>query len=81
MIVRVAVDPGTVNLALEPLRMGRKLDRYRDAARMALEPWLLEAALARFGERRLTRDQQQKVVNATRTPYKVNWPDWWEVGE
>lgn len=78
IIVRVAVGPGSVNSALEPLRMGRKLDRYRDTARMALEPWLVEAALDRL-ERRLSREQQKKVVDATRTPSKLNWPDWWEV--
>ena len=40
---------GSVNGALEPLRMARKLDRYRDTARMVLEPWIVEAALARLG--------------------------------
>ena len=29
-----------------PLRMAIKLDRFRDTARIALEPWLVEAALA-----------------------------------
>ena len=41
--------PGSVTGALEPLRMARKLDRYRDTARMVLEPWIVEAALARLG--------------------------------
>ena len=59
--------------------MGRKLDRYRETARMVLEPWLVEAALARLGERRLTLEEQRSVVDATRTPAKVRWPDWWEV--
>ena len=45
--------PGSVNTALEPLRMARKLDRYRETARMVLEPWIVEAALARLGARRL----------------------------
>jgi hypothetical protein len=30
-----------------PLRMARKLDRYRETVRIVLEPWLVEAALAR----------------------------------
>src|ERR1700733_8210765 len=47
-IVRVIVAPGSVTSALEPLRMARKLDPYRETARMALEPWLVEAALARL---------------------------------
>jgi hypothetical protein len=29
------------------LRMARKLDPYRETARMARQPWLVEAALAR----------------------------------
>ena len=59
--------------------MARKLDRYRDTARMVLEPWIVEAALARLGDRRLTVEEQETVVGATRTPWKVRWPDWWEV--
>ena len=55
------------------------LDRDRDSARMALEPWLVEAALQRRGHERLTREEQEIVVRATRTPWKVEWPDWWEV--
>lgn len=74
------VASGSVNTALEPLRMAKKLDPYRETARMAIGPWLVETALARLGERRLTADEQQKVVKATRTAWKVNWPDWWEVG-
>jgi len=74
------VYPGSVNSALEPLRMAKKLDRFRETVRMVLEPWLVEAALARLGDRRLTPTEQQTVVKATRTPRKVNWPNWWEVG-
>jgi len=76
-VVAVSVSPGSVTSALEPLRMARKLDRYRPTARMALEPWIVEAALARLGGRRLTREQQRTVLRATRTPRKVRWPDWW----
>ena len=79
-IVRVIVAPGRINRALEPLRMARKLDRYRDTACMALEPWIVEAALARLGNRRLTIEEQMTVVRATRTPGKVRWPGWWEFG-
>ena len=78
-IVRVLVAPGSVNSALQPLRMATKLDRYRPSARMVLEPWLVEEALSRLGDRRLSRDEQEKVVRVTRTPSKVRWPDWWEI--
>lgn len=78
-IVMTPVEPGSVNPALVPLRMGAKLDRYRPSARMMLEPWLVEAALARLGERRLSREEQATVVQAVRTPHKVHWPAWWEI--
>ena len=69
---------GTVNTALVPLRMARKLDRNRNTDRMALEPWIVEMALDRLGSRRPTLLEQQRVLRATRTPKKVRWPDWWE---
>lgn len=78
-IALISVRPGSVTSALEPLRMARKLDRSRPTARMALEPWVIEAALSRLGDRRLTLEEQRTVMKATRTPKKVNWPDWWEV--
>ena len=70
------VDPGSVTSALESLRMAKKLDAYRKTARMALEPWLVEAALARL-DRTLSPADQRIIVKATRTPHKVRWPDWW----
>ena len=73
------VTPGCVNTAVECLRIGTKLDRYRETARMVLEPWMVEAALARFAEKQLTPEQQEIVLKATRTPAKVRWPDWWVV--
>lgn len=79
VIIRKMVTPGSVNAALEPLRMATRLDRFRPTARIALEPWLVEAALARLGERHLTLEEQATVVRATRTPKKIRWPDWWEI--
>jgi uncharacterized protein DUF5681 len=75
-IVLVSVAPGSVTPALEPLRMAKKLDPYRETARIVLEPWLVEAALARL-DRRLGPADQRTIVKATRTPHKVRWPDWW----
>jgi hypothetical protein len=46
---------------------------------MVLEPWLVEEALARLGDRRLSLDEQAKVILAVRAPGKVRWPDWWEI--
>jgi len=48
---------------------------------LALEPWIVEAALARLGKDRLTREEQETIYQATRMPSKVRWPDWWEIGE
>jgi hypothetical protein len=76
VIVWRLVAPGSVTSALQPLRMARKLDPYRETARMALEPWLIEAALARL-DRSLSPADQRTIVKASRTPYKVRWPDWW----
>lgn len=67
------------NMALRPLSMATKMDPLRETARMLIEPWLVQAALARLGERRLTVEEQTEVRDATRTPGKVKWPDWWVV--
>jgi hypothetical protein len=79
MIVISIVAPGSVSSAVERLRIGTKLDRYRETARILLEPWIVEAALARFGEKQLTPEEQEIVLKATRTPTRVRWPDWWVV--
>jgi Family of unknown function (DUF5681) len=72
----VLVAAGSLPLVLEPLRMARKLDRLRETARIVLEPWLVEAALARLG-RTLSPAEQCTVISATRTHHKVRWPEWW----
>ena len=75
-IVIAFVDPGSVTYALLPLRMARKLDPFRKTVRIVLEPWLVEAALARL-PRTLSPADQRTIVKATRTPHKVRWPKWW----
>lgn len=67
---------GGVNQALEDLEMATKLDPHSESARMALEPWIVEAALARLPEP-LTPEQQRVIVAATRLPHRVRWPEWW----
>lgn len=74
----MTVAPGSVNSALRVLRMARLIDERRDTAHVLLEPWIVEAALARLGHRRLNRSDQQIILKATRTPHRVKWPDWWE---
>jgi hypothetical protein len=74
LVVLVAV--GRVTSTLQMLRMAKKLDPLRKTARWALEPWLVEAALARLPQP-LSPDEQRVVLKATRTPQKVRWPQWW----
>jgi len=65
---------------LEPLGLAKK--KYpTDAKRVRweLNPWIVEAALERLGEKQLTVLEQQEVWNATRIPHKVAWPAWWVV--
>lgn len=47
--------------------------------RWELSPWIVEEALDRLGDRRLTIEEQREVWSAARTPHKVTWPDWWKV--
>jgi hypothetical protein len=68
VIVRTIVVPGSVTSALDPLRMAKKLDPYRETARMSLEPWLVEAALARL-DRTPNPVDQRTIVKATRTNF------------
>jgi hypothetical protein len=75
-IVWEIVAPGSVASARQPLQMARKLDPYRETAQIALDPWLVEAALARL-DRRLSSADQRTITRATRTPRMVRWPDWW----
>jgi uncharacterized protein DUF5681 len=70
------VAMGSITSELEMLRMAKKLDPYSKTARIVLEPWLVEAALARLPQP-LSPADQRTVVKATRTPRKVRWPEWW----
>lgn len=79
VIQLVSVAPGSITLVLEPLGMARLLNAAQSHARYLLEPWLVSAALARLGQRELTPEEQEIVHQATRTPHKVKWPEWWTV--
>lgn len=76
-IIRRIVAPGSVVRSLELLRMARKTERYTKQAHIKLKPWIVEAALARLGDRRLSKEEQRVVLAVTRTPHKVKWPRWW----
>lgn len=72
-------DAGDVTMAMRSLKMAQLLDGFRPTARMAIEPWLVEAALERLGDRQLSVIEQEIVVASTRAPSKVHWPSWWSV--
>jgi hypothetical protein len=65
---------------LELLGMA-KLKHPTDEARVRwdLDPWIVEAALVRLGSKQLSQEEQREVWNSTRTPHKVNWPEWWVI--
>ena len=77
VIILHSVDSG-IDSVLEPLRIATKqhpTDKQR--VRWKLNPWVVEQALARLGDRKLTFTEQAEVWKATRTPRKVRWPEWW----
>jgi hypothetical protein len=63
---------------VQMLRKFRIANR-RTRSRVLLEAWVVEAALARFGERRLTLAEQAEVLRSTSKPATVAWPEWWEI--
>jgi hypothetical protein len=77
VIVWKPVSVGSVNSALEKLRAATTMDPYRETARLALEPWVVELALTKMSGRQLTLKEQRIVWKSTRTPWKVRWPEWW----
>jgi hypothetical protein len=75
MFMSFGIGPalGTLGLAI------RKNLLDEDRVRWELNPWIVEAAIARLGPEQLSTDDQQEVWNNTRTPEDVNWPGWWTV--
>lgn len=78
-IYTVYPDPGDPNWPMRGLGMAALMDGFRPSAYMAIEPWLVQAALDRLGDRQLTIEEQETVVAATRSPHKVRWPEWWNI--
>jgi|SRR5579871_3596487 len=69
---------GVDNGVLQALGIAIKTDPLdSEKVRCWLFPWIVEAALARFGSRRLSKEEQREVWGATQTPNRVRWPDWW----
>ena len=76
-IVIASVENGA-NAILDDLgatKLKYPSDEHR--VRRELNPWIVEAALERLGERTLSDEEQREVWNAARMPLKVKWPGWW----
>ena len=80
VIILKSVGSG-VDAILEPLGIAvKKYATDKDRVRWELNPWVVEKALDRLGDRQLSLAEQKEVWGATRTPHKVNWPQWWTLG-
>jgi len=78
LVIRIISVGMGIGCVLRDLGLGIKTNLLNKArTRWWLKPWLVEAALARLGERHLTPAEQRTVWNATRKPESVSWPDWW----
>lgn len=78
IIIR-AMGDGSVTHTIELLRIGRKLNRFSERLTVKLEPWIVQRALNRRPGQRFSLDEQRTIVAATRTPSRVDWPDWWRI--
>ena len=79
-IIRIHWRSPGVGCSLKCLGLAVKrypLDQQR--VRFELKPWIVEAALGRMHDKRLTEEQQRVILEATQHPEKCNWPDWWSV--
>ena len=78
LIVRIVLVGAGIGCVLRDLGLGIKTNpSSKSRVRWWLKPWIVEAALARLGGRRLTLSEQSEVWNATRKPETVDWPNWW----
>jgi hypothetical protein len=78
--IRIQLRTFGLSCAVENLGMGvlvHPSDKNR--VRLLLKPWVVEAALARLGDRHLSLEEQQNVFESARRPEKVSWPDWWSI--
>ncbi len=65
---------------VEDLGMAQRINATSEEnVRLELKPWIVQAAVERMAAKQLSADEQAIVVASTRTPEKVDWPDWWSV--
>lgn len=79
-IKRIVLMTFGIGTALQELGLGiKRFPLDQEKVHWLLQPWIVEAALARMGKKQLTCDEQREVWNATRNPDTVRWPEWWSV--
>jgi hypothetical protein len=76
-IIVVVASLTTPSDALRHLKMTVKLYAGQPHVQVKIENWIVQRSLDRLGDRRPTTIEQATVVDATRTPGKVRWPEWW----
>ncbi|MFC4295982.1 DUF5681 domain-containing protein [Novosphingobium tardum] len=77
VIIMKSISSGA-DAILDRLDLARlKYPTDQKRVRWEINPWIVEAALARLGARRLSREEQQEVWSNVRNPLGVVWPDWW----
>lgn len=77
-ILRVIIVSFGPSLCLDSTGFGVKTNATdKDKVRWHLKSWIIDAALARFGDRQLTLDEQREVWDVAYRPRDVRWPEWW----
>lgn len=59
----------------------KKYPRNEQRVRWELDPWIVEAAVVRLGQRQLSVEKQREVFDNTRLTQNIAWPAWWTVRE
>ena len=77
-ILRVILMSFGASICLGTVGFGVKLHPTdKDKVRWLLKTWIVDAALARLEERRLTLAEQRQVWDVAYRPKEVQWPAWW----
>jgi hypothetical protein len=63
---------------LESLKMATRVDRFKPSAKVLLEPWIVQTALERLGDKQFTLEEQKAIIDATHKPHQVKWPLSWK---
>jgi len=77
-ILRIIMITYGVGGVLKKLGIGTKRNPLsKELVRWELQPWIVQAALDRLGDRVLTPEEQREVWSVTRQRDHVVWPRWW----